>query len=71
MRAVGDYVIVKQVTSVSSGIMVKENNVGKVIDCQCDKSIVGKKVLLDSSHIYEEYDGFMFVHIKNVMGIIK
>lgn len=46
MRAVGDYVIVKQETSVSSGIMVKENNVGKVIDCQCDKSIVGKKYYL-------------------------
>ena len=71
MRAVGDYVIVKQETSVSSGIMVKENNVGKVIDCQCDRSIVGKTIVFDSSHNYEEYDGVKFVHIKHVMGMIK
>ena len=71
MRAVGDYVIVKQETSVSSGIMVKENNVGKVIDCQCDRSIVGKTIVFDSGHNYEEYDGVKFVHIKHVMGVLE
>jgi len=71
MKAVGDYVIVEQEMSVSGGIMVKENNVGKVIDCQCNRDIVGKTIVFDSSHNYEEYDGVKFVHIKHVMGILK
>lgn len=71
MRAVGEYVLVEQETSVSSGIMLKENNVGKVIDCLCNESIVGKTIVFDSSHNYEEYDGVKFVHIKHVMGVLE
>ena len=70
MRAVGNYVIVKQETSVSSGIMVKENNVGRVIDCQCEPSLRGKTVIFNASHKYEEYDGVKFVHIEHVMAVI-
>ena len=70
MRAVGDYVIVEQEVSTSGGIMMKENNVGKVVDCQADRSIVGKTVIFSEAKTIQEYDGYKFVPLSQIMAVI-
>ena len=50
MKAVGDYVIVKQLVNDYGAIVIKENNVGKVIDCKCDESLIGKTVVFSEMH---------------------
>ena len=70
VKAVGDYVIVKQEVSSSSGIMMKENNIGKVIDCQVDRSLVGKTVIFSEAKTIQEYDGYKFVPIAQVMAVM-
>ena len=71
MKAVGDYVIVEQEVSSASRIMIKENNVGKVIDCQIDKSLIGKTVIFSEAKTIQEYDGYKFVPIAQVMAVIE
>tara|TARA_X000001382_G_C3058636_1_gene143544 strand:- start:209 stop:424 length:216 start_codon:yes stop_codon:yes gene_type:complete len=71
MRAVGDYVIVEQEVSTSGGIMMKENNVGKVVDCQADRSLVGKTVIFTEAKTIQEYDGYKFVPLSQIMAVIK
>jgi len=70
MRAVGDYVIVEQEVSTSGGIMMKENNVGKVVDCQADGSLVGKTVIFSEAKTIQEYDGYKFVPLSQIMAVI-
>lgn len=69
MRAVGDYVIVEQEVSNTGSIMVKENNIGKVIDCQVDKSLVGKTVIFSEAKTIQEYNGYKFVPISQIMAV--
>jgi len=69
MRAVGDYVIVEQEVSNTGSIMVKENNIGKVIDCQVDKSLIGKTVIFSEAKTIQEYDGYKFVPITQIMAV--
>jgi|TARA_Y100001937_G_scaffold128328_1_gene204038 hypothetical protein len=71
MKAVGEYVIVEQEVSSASRIMIKENNVGKVIDCQIDKSLIGKTVIFSEAKTIQEYDGYKFVPIAQVMAVIE
>ena len=71
VKAVGDYVIVEQKVSSSSGIMMKENNVGKVIDCQVDKSLIGKTVIFSEAKTIQEYDGYKFVPISQIMAVMR
>ena len=71
MKAVGEYVIVEQEVSSASRIMIKENNVGKVIDCQIDKSLLGKTVIFSEAKTIQEYDGYKFVPIAQVMAVIE
>ena len=71
MKAVGEYVIVEQEVSSASRIMIKENNVGKVIDCQIDKSLIGKTVIFSEAKTIQKYDGYKFVPIAQVMAVIE
>ena len=71
MKAVGEYVIVEQEVSSASRIMIKENNVGKVVDCQIDKSLIGKTVIFSEAKTIQEYDGYKFVPIAQVMAVIE
>tara|TARA_R100001129_G_C5276565_1_gene235608 strand:- start:926 stop:1141 length:216 start_codon:yes stop_codon:yes gene_type:complete len=71
MKAVGDYVIVKQLVNDYGAIVIKENNVGKVIDCKCDESLIGKTVVFSEMHEIQEYDGFKFVPISQVMAVME
>ena len=71
MKAVGEYVIVEQEVSSASRIMIKDNNVGKVIDCQIDKSLIGKTVIFSEAKTIQEYDGYKFVPIAQVMAVIE
>lgn len=71
MKAVGDYVIVEQEISTSGGIMMKENNIGKVIDCQVDESIIGKTVIFSEARTIQDYDGYKFVPISQIMAVIE
>jgi hypothetical protein len=70
MKAVGNYVIVEQKVSNTGSIMVKENNIGKVIDCQCDKTLKGKTIIFSEAKTIQEYDGYKFVPIEQVMAIL-
>jgi|TARA_R100000030_G_scaffold32137_1_gene23725 hypothetical protein len=69
MKAVGDYVIVEQEVSNTGSIMIKENNIGKVIDCQVDKSLIGKTVIFSEAKTIQEYDGYKFVPISQIMAV--
>lgn len=69
MKAVGDYVIVEQEVSNTGSIMVKENNIGKVIDCQVDKSLIGKTVIFSEAKTIQEYNGYKFVPISQIMAV--
>ena len=69
MKAVGDYVIVEQEVSNTGSIMIKEKNIGKVIDCQADKSLIGKTVIFSEAKTIQEYDGYKFVPISQIMAV--
>ena len=70
MKAVGNYVIVEQKETTSGIITMKENNIGKVIDCQCDPSLRGKTIIFSLAKNIQEYDGYKFVPIEQVMAIL-
>ena len=71
MKAVGDYVIVEQEVASSGGIMMKENNIGKVVDCKVDASSIGKTVIFSEARTIQEYDGYKFVPIAQVMAVME
>ena len=71
MKAVGDYVIVKQLVNDYGAIVIKENNVGVVVDCKCDESIIGKTIIFSEMRDIQEYDGFKFIPISQVMAVIE
>jgi len=72
MKAVGKYVIIEFEDTVSeSGIMLKLNNEGLVIDCKVDESLIGKRVLFNRAKNYITYDNYIFVDYEMVLGVME
>ena len=46
MKAMNNYVIIEQEVQKYGSITMKENNVGKVLSCAIDETLVGKTVIL-------------------------
>lgn len=70
MKAINNYVIVEQEVQSSGAIIMKENNIGRVISCACDESLVGKSVIFDTSKRIAEYDALKFVPYEFVMAVL-
>jgi|8_EtaG_2_1085327.scaffolds.fasta_scaffold19044_2 hypothetical protein len=71
MKAMNDYVIVEQQIQQFSSIVMKENNMGVVISCLCDRSLVGKTIIFSNEKRIQEYDGYKFVPYDKVMAVIE
>ena len=71
MIAVGEYVIIKtEENTTESGIEIKHDNIGLVVSCVKDKTLVGCRVVYDDSHIYKSQGQHMFVPYDNVFAIV-
>ena len=71
MIAVGDYVIIKtEENTTESGIKIKHYNIGLVVSCVKDKSLVGCRVVYDDSHIYKSQGQNVFVPYDKVFAIM-
>ena len=71
MRAMNNFVIVEQEVQSSGIITMKENNVGKVVSCVCDKSLLGKTIIFSTAKTIQEYDGYKFVPHEMVMAVME
>jgi hypothetical protein len=71
MKAMNDFVIVEQEIQMTGSIMMKENNVGKVVSCACDEDLIGKTIIYSTAKAIQEYDGYKFVPYEFVMAILE
>jgi len=72
MKAIGNYIIVQQYEERVNGILVKENNVGIVVDgANENESLVGKKVIFSTMKPIEEYGEYKFIHKDYVLAVIE
>ena len=72
MKAVGNYAIIEFEDTVSdSGIMVKLNNEGLVIDCKVDEGLIGKRVLFNRAKNYITYNNYIFVDYNMILGVME
>jgi hypothetical protein len=71
MKAMNDFVILETAVQGSGIITMKENNVGKVVSCSLDESLVGKVVIFSLARTVQEYDGYKFVPHELVMAILE
>ena len=71
MRAVGEYVIVKiEERKSESGILTKATNEGRVIDCQCDKSLNGKIVAFNDKREYTKRNELLFIPYEFILAVV-
>jgi len=69
MKAIGKWVVLKHDSvELKSGIMMKGENIGIVVSCLVDKSLVGKRVVYSLIHDSHEHGEFFFVHHDNILG---
>ena len=68
MKAVGDYVDSRKEVASSGGIMMKENNIEKVVDCKVDASLIGKTVIFSEARTIQEYDCEFYPNCSNYGG---
>ena len=72
MKAIGNYIIVQQYEERVNDILVKENNVGIVVDGANEHgSLVGKKVIFSTMKPIEEYGEYKFIHKDYVLAVIE
>jgi len=72
MRAVGNFAVVERTRKTSSGgIVTQYGNIGKVISCEIDKSIVGCVILVHGRQKYETYGDYMFVPYEHVFCVLE
>jgi hypothetical protein len=72
MKAVGDWVVMIKEHEVKSesGIIFKSDNVGLVIDCKCDKELIGKIICYDIESARKK-DEYVFVPYSKVYGVLE
>ena len=71
MKAMNNFVIVEQEVQSHGIITMKENNLGKVVDCSCDKELIGKTVIFSTAKSIQEYDGYKFVPHEMIMAVME
>ena len=71
MKAMNNYVIIEQEVQKYGSITMKENNVGKVLSCSIDKTLVGKTVIYSTAKAIQEYDDYKFVPYEFIMAILE
>tara|TARA_Y100000114_G_C11644408_1_gene270913 strand:- start:431 stop:646 length:216 start_codon:yes stop_codon:yes gene_type:complete len=71
MKAMNNFVIVEQEVQSHGIITMKENNLGKVLSCACDKELIGKTIIFSMAKTIQEYDGFKFVPYEMVMAVLE
>lgn len=71
MKAMNNFVIVEQEVQSHGIITMKENNLGKVLSCSCDESLVGKTIIFSVTKSIQEYDGFKFIPYEMVMAVME
>jgi hypothetical protein len=71
MKAVGQWVVMQKVENESlGGIISSSENVGLVLDCAVDESIIGKKVCFDSQSGRFHLD-YLFVEYDKIYGLME
>tara|TARA_R100000388_G_C7224958_1_gene151230 strand:+ start:40 stop:267 length:228 start_codon:yes stop_codon:yes gene_type:complete len=70
IRAMNNYVIVEQATTSAGSIIMKEDNTGIVISCSIEPELVGKTVIFSTKKAIDEYDGYKFVPLEFIMGVL-
>jgi len=71
MKAVGNYVLVRlETTQSKGGIITSHGNVGKCISCSCEPSIVGKNVMFNGRHTFENDGDILFVPFEHVFCVV-
>lgn len=69
MKAIGKWVVLKHDSvELKSGIMMKGENVGVVVDCQCEPTLRGKRVVYSLIHDSHEHGEYFFVHHDHILG---
>ncbi|BCV03194.1 MAG: hypothetical protein CM15mV62_650 [uncultured marine virus] len=71
MKAKNDYVIIEPEIQGSGKIMMKENNVGRVLSCLIEPDLEGKVVIFSTEKAIQEYDGVKFVPYDKIMAVIE
>jgi len=71
MKAMNNYVIIEQEVQKYGSITMKENNVGKVLSCAIDETLVGKTVIYSTAKAIQEYDDYKFVPYEFIMAILE
>tara|TARA_R100001463_G_scaffold20843_6_gene50618 strand:- start:10142 stop:10360 length:219 start_codon:yes stop_codon:yes gene_type:complete len=71
MKAMNNFVIVEQEVQSHGSIIMKENNVGKVVSCSIDKELVGKTIIFSTAKAIQEYDEYKFVPYEFVMAVLE
>ena len=71
MKAKNDYVIVEAEMQGSGKIMMKENNIGRVLSCSIEPDLEGKLVIFSTEKKIQEYDGRKFIPLQYIMAVIE
>ncbi len=71
IKAKNDYVIVEQEIQTTGSIIMKENNIGRVVACAIEPELVGKTVIFATKKAIEEYDGYKFIPLGFIMAVIE
>ena len=70
IREINNYFIVEQATTSAGSIIMKEDNTGIVISCSIEPELVGKTVIFSTKKAIDEYDGYKFVPLEFIMGVL-